>query len=75
MYIISIILIEKENYNGFFDSFIGMEESLPNSDFFVFVQVRGLQGASNGIGPQFLIKDINEMYLFVYNALYRLTRK
>lgn len=75
-YLISIYPINQNEYNQFFLEQIGIEELLPQRNYFVLIQIVNksdeLKTGLNGF--TFIIKDNNTMYSFDNNCIYELAR-
>lgn len=75
-YLISIYPLKQDEYNSFFTEQIGLEEILPNNEYFTHVHVVNKPAGLDMdlYGFNMILKNDNTMYAFDYNCLYKLER-
>ena len=75
-YLISIYPLAQNKYNQFFPEQIGLEELLPNDEYFILVQIvnKPNEPETDLSGFTIIIKDDNTIYAFDNNCIYKLER-
>ncbi|MDL2302673.1 hypothetical protein LJC58_10050, partial [Lachnospiraceae bacterium OttesenSCG-928-D06] len=75
-YLVSLYPLNRNEYNQFFPEQIGLEELLPNAEYFSLVEIvnKPNELETNLNGFIIIIKDDSTIYAFDNNCIYRLER-